>query len=58
MNEFDSALKEYEKTFDDIVPMAALSGYDEKEIISMINRCIKEGKDLYDIGILSLDETY
>lgn len=53
-----NALNRYYDTFDDSFPMAAISGVVESEIIEIIDRCIAEKKDVYDLGYLSLDTIY
>ena len=55
MDELDKALELYEKTFNDSFPMFSMSGKPQKEVIQIINRCIEENKDVYDLGYLSLD---
>lgn len=59
MSKLDEALKSYEKKFDDSFPTVPLllHGSDE-EVIEIINKCIAEGKDVYDMGYLSLDLIY
>ncbi len=58
MNDFDDALELYEQTFDDTFPMAMMSGYEPKEVIDIIEKCVKENKDVYDIGILDVKSIY
>lgn len=53
-----NALNRYYDTFDDSFPMAAMSGYEESEVIEIIDKCISEKKDVYDLGYLSVDGTY
>lgn len=53
-----NALNRYYETFDDSFPMAAMSGFEESEVIKIIDRCISEKKDVYDLGYLSADGTY
>lgn len=55
MEELNDALKLYEKTFDDSFPMFSMSGSPPKEVIEIINKCVKENKDVYDLGYLTLD---
>lgn len=52
----DNKLDEYEKTFHDSFPTypLAISKSDE-EIIEMIDKCIKEKKDVYEMGYLKDD---
>ena len=50
-------LDKYEAMFDDGFPTFQLMrGREEKEVIEMIEKCIKAKKDAYAIGYLSLDD--
>lgn len=53
-----NALNRYYDTFDDSFPMSAMSGYEESEVIEIIDKCISEKKDVYDLGYLTEDGTY
>ncbi len=53
-----NALNRYYDTFNDSFPMTAMSGYEESEAIEIIDKCIAEKKDVYDLGYLSEDGTY
>ncbi len=54
-----NALNRYYDAFDDSFPMAAMSGVGEDEVIKIIDKCIFEKKDVYDLGYLSSgDEIY
>lgn len=53
-----NALNRYYDTFDDSFPMAAMSGYEESEVIEIIDKCIAGKKDVYDLGYLSADGIY
>ena len=56
MKELDKALELYEKTFDDSFPtIPLLMDKSKTEVVEIINKCISEGKDVYDMGYLSLD---
>lgn len=55
MNELDNALELYEKTFDDSFPMFSMIGTPPKEVVQIINKCVREKKDVYDMGYLTLD---
>lgn len=56
MKELDKALELYEKTFDDSFPtIPLLMDKSKTEVVKIINKCISEGKDVYDLGYLSLD---
>lgn len=53
----DKKLQEYSERFDDSFPMMPLGwGRNEKEIISIIDRCLKEGKDVYELGYVTDDD--
>lgn len=52
------ALDRYYNAFDDSFPMAAMSGVGENDVIEMIDKCIAQRKDVYDLGYLSVDEIY
>lgn len=44
------------KTFDDSFPtIPLLMDKSKTEVVEIINKCISEGKDVYDLGYLSLD---
>ena len=56
MAEIDKAIEIYEKTFDDSFPtIPVLRDKSKIEVMEIINKCIFEGKDVYDMGYLSLD---
>lgn len=55
MEELDKALELYEQTFDDSFPMTAFMTTEQKEVISIIQKCVDAQKDVYDMGYLSLD---
>lgn len=52
------ALELYENTFDDSFPTILMSGRTEEEIIDMINKCVSEKKDVYDMGYLDPEKVY
>lgn len=52
------ALDRYYDAFDDSFPMAAMSGVSEDEVVKIIDRCIGEKKDVYELGYLSGDGIY
>ena len=56
MDALDEALELYEETFDDSFPMFSFSGKKPEEVVKIINKCVSEKKDVYDMGYLSLDE--
>ena len=52
----EKKLQEYSERFDDGFPMMPLGwGRSENEIISIIDRCLKEGKDVYELGYVTDD---
>ena len=56
MTELDTALKLYEKTFDDSFPtIPLLMDNSDEKVVEIINKCISENKDVYDMGYLTLD---
>lgn len=57
MEGFALKMEEYEKKFGDSFPtMPLMYGKTKEEMIEIIDRCIRENKDVYELGILSLDE--
>lgn len=50
------ALERYEKKFNDSFPTIPFSSRKDEEIIDIIDECIEENKDVYDLGYLSLDD--
>ncbi len=46
----------YFDTFNDNVPTECLNGYTNEEIIEMIQECIKQNKDFYQMGYVKLEE--
>lgn len=56
MTELDAALKLYEQIFDDSFPtIPLLMDNSDEKVVEIINKCISENKDVYDMGYLSLD---
>ena len=56
MMELSEALELYERTFNDSFPtIPLLMDKSDAEVEVIINKCISEGKDVYDMGYLSLD---
>ena len=52
----DEALRKYREIFGDSFPtIPIMNGKDEKDVIEMIENCIKAKKDAYDNGYLILD---
>ena len=58
MNEFEKALALYERTFDDSFPLSSMITKPSDEVVKIINECVSEKKDVYDMGYLSLDDIY
>lgn len=58
MNEkLQKALERYKKKFNDDFPTIPFESQEDEEIIDIIDECIEENKDVYDLGYLSLDDT-
>lgn len=55
MGELNKALEIYEQTFGDSFPMIPLMGKKPSEVVDIINKCVSEKKDVYDMGYLSLN---
>lgn len=55
MKELIEALKKYEEMFEDDFPTFSMSGLEEGEMLKIINKCITEEKDVYELGYLTLD---
>ena len=60
MNEkLQESLDQYFDTFDAGFPMIPIGiSRSDKEIIDIIERCIRERKDVYELGYINLDATY
>ena len=52
------ALELYKNTFDDSFPTIPMIGRTEEEMIDMINKCVSEKKDVYDMGYLDIEAVY
>lgn len=50
------ALERYKKKFNDDFPTIPFDSREDVEIIDIIDECIEENKDVYDLGYLSLDD--
>lgn len=50
------ALERYKKKFNDDFPTIPFDSQEDEEIIDIIDECIEENKDVYDLGYLSLDD--
>lgn len=58
MNELEKLNQDYLEMFDDSFPTFPFMNESEENIIKIIKRCLNEGKDVYDLGILNLDVLY
>lgn len=56
MEKFQEALERYEKKFNDSFPTFSLLSHGEEKVIKMIDDCISQGKDAYEMGYLELDD--
>lgn len=57
MNEkLQKALEQYKEKFNDDFPTIPFESQEDEEIIDIIDECIEENKDVYDLGYLSLDD--
>ena len=57
MNEkLQKALEGYKEKFNDDFPTIPFESQEDEEIIDIIDECIEENKDVYDLGYLSLDD--
>lgn len=52
----NEAVDAYNKVFEDGFPSIPLLSRPEKEVISIVETCIKEKKDVYEMGYLKLDD--
>lgn len=53
----DEYLAKYIEAFDDGFPMYQLGrGRTDDEIVEIIKRCLKAGKDAYELGLVELDD--
>ena len=53
----DAKLAEYAKRFGDGFPMYQLGrGRSDEEIIDLVDKCLKAGKDAYEMGLVEDDE--
>jgi len=50
------ALERYKKKFNDDFPTIPFDSREDDEIVDIIDECIEENKDVYDLGYLSLDD--
>lgn len=57
MKELEKYLKKYAKTFGEGFPTYQLArGRSPEEVIEIIKRCIDVKKDVYELGLVTLDE--
>lgn len=57
MNEkLQKALERYKEKLNDDFPTIPFESQEDEEIIDIIDECIEENKDVYDLGYLSLDD--
>ena len=55
----DGALKKYEDRFDDSFPTVPLMlSRTDAEVIAIIQNCLDEDKDVYDLRYMNLDTDY
>ncbi|MGF6375346.1 hypothetical protein M2140_000380 [Clostridiales Family XIII bacterium PM5-7] len=52
----NKAIDLYYNTFIDSFPMFPMMGVPQNEVVEIINKCILEKKDIYDLGYLTLDD--
>lgn len=53
----DEMLKKYRKKFGEGFPMIPLKwGRTDSEVIEIIENCLTQGKDVYELGLVSDDE--
>ena len=55
MKELDVKLKEYKEMFDDDFPTFCFMHLSMKEIVNVIERCIHEKSDVYDLEYIEED---
>ena len=57
-DDIDKLQDKYHDKFDDSFPTAPFMGKTLDEIADMINKCLSENKDAYEIGFLSEEDIY
>lgn len=56
MDKLENKLNQYADRFKDDFPTIPLMwGRSEEEVVSIINRCLREGKDVYTLGLVVAD---
>lgn len=50
------AVKAYNEKFEDAFPSIPLLSRPEKEVIEIVESCINNNKDVYEMGYLKLDD--
>lgn len=56
MDELEAKLKEYEELFGESFPTFNFTHLSFKEMGKIIDHCLEEGKDAYELGYASEDE--
>lgn len=54
-NILDIYLDLYYNKFEDILPLMSLKGYNEDELINIVKICLKNNRNVYEMGYLTLD---
>lgn len=52
----NEAVDAYNERFEDGFPSRPLLSRPEKEVIKIVETCLKENKDVYEMGYLKLDD--
>ncbi len=50
-----TAMKLYESTFGDGFPLMCFSNKSSEKTVQIINECVEQKKDVYDLGYVSAD---
>lgn len=56
MDKLEKKMQEYEELFGDAFPSFNFMHLSPDEIIKMIDKCLEEGKDVYELGYAEDDE--
>lgn len=57
MDDFITKMTEYDNMFEDGLPTEPLSSkYNESEMVEIMDRCIKERKDVFELGYITEQE--
>ena len=54
--ELEQKLRQYRDIFDDAFPTIPFSGYETSEVLKIIDSCVRQKKDVYESGYLTLEE--